>query len=601
LSQGNEPGEEDGAGTSSPEVRRDPSRGGAVFISYASQDAHAALRICNALRAAGIEVWFDQSELRGGDVWDRKIRSQIRDCSLFIPIISTHSEARLEGYFRREWKLAADRTQDMADQKPFLVPVVIDGTAERGASTPEKFHEVQWSRLPGGTTAPAFIRHIEGLLAQTTSAYSALFAEAGTGRPPFAAASKTLSNPTALRRFPRALMLIGACAVVVLAYVLIDRIVLSKRPADTGRIAVSASASNSPTQPEISEKSIAVLPFLDMSEKHDQEYFSDGLAEELLDLLSKTPGLRVIARTSSFYFKGKQVSLPEIAKTLNVANLLEGSVRRAGNRLRVTTQLIRADTGEHLWSESYDRDLKDVFQVQDDIAAAVVKALRTTLLLSNPENRTKNMEAYTLFLQGRSLAKASATDQREATQLLRRAVELDPSYSSAWAELANVLYELSAFIDSGQDVDADMESARSAVQRALEIDPGNASAHYLRATIRIVHDHDPKGAIADIDAARRSDPHLTKPTELVLVAGCISGPCFEQYIREISRDIELDPLNANIIQTRGWAYWIAGNSIVSRSSPSPGAEPGIRHSQLPDCLYSVGGAPSSGGADSGAS
>jgi hypothetical protein len=300
LSQGNEPGAEDGAGTSSPEVRRDPSRGGAVFISYASQDAHAALRICNALRAAGIEVWFDQSELRGGDVWDRKIRSQIRDCSLFIPIISTHSEARLEGYFRREWKLAADRTQDMADQKPFLVPVVIDGTAERGASTPEKFHEVQWSRLPGGTTAPAFIRHIEGLLAQTTSAYSALFAEAGTGRPPFAAASKTLSNPTALRGFPRALVLISACAVVVLAYVLIDRIVLSKRPADTGRIAVSASASNSPTQPEISEKSIAVLPFLDMSEKHDQEYFSDGLAEELLDLLSKTPGLRVIARTSSF-------------------------------------------------------------------------------------------------------------------------------------------------------------------------------------------------------------------------------------------------------------------------------------------------------------
>jgi TolB-like protein len=314
----------------------------------------------------------------------------------------------------------------------------------------------------------------------------------------------------------------------------------------------------------ISDKSIAVLPFLDMSEKHDQEYFSDGLAEELLDLLSKTPGLRVIARTSSFYFKGKQVSLPEIAKTLNVANLLEGSVRRSGSRLRVTTQLIRADTGEHLWSESYDRDLKDVFRVQDDIAAAVVKALRTTLLVSSPEYRTKNMEAYTLFLQGRSLAnQGSATDARKATQVLRRAVELDPSYSSAWAALANVLYELSAFIDSEQDGDANMESARIAVQRALELDPGNASAHYLRATIRIVHDHDPKGAIADIDAARRSDPQLTKPTELVLVAGCISGPCFEQYVREMSRDIELDPLNAVTIETRGWAYWIAGNFTAS--------------------------------------
>jgi tetratricopeptide (TPR) repeat protein len=173
------------------------------------------------------------------------------------------------------------------------------------------------------------------------------------------------------------------------------------------------------------------------------------------------------------------------------------------------------------------------------------------------------MEAYTLFLQGRSLAKASATDQRKATEVLRRAVELDPSYSSAWAALANVLYELSAFIDSGQYVDADLESARVAVQRALELDPDNASAHYLRATIRIVHDHDSKGAMADIDAARRSDPHLTKPTELVLVAGCSSGPCFEQYIREISWDIELDPLNAVNIETRGWAYWIAGNLTAS--------------------------------------
>jgi tetratricopeptide (TPR) repeat protein len=194
----------------------------------------------------------------------------------------------------------------------------------------------------------------------------------------------------------------------------------------------------------------------------------------------------------------------------------------------------------------------------------VVKALRTTLLLSSPENRTKNMEAYTLFLQGRSLAnQGSATDLRKATQVLRRAVELDPSYSSAWDALAHVLYELAAIIDSGQDVGADTKSARIAVQRALELDPGNSSAHYLRATIKIVYDHDPKGAIADIDAARRADPNSTKPTELVLVAGCNSGPCFEQYLREISRDIELDPLNAYTIETRGWAYWIAGNFTAS--------------------------------------
>src|SRR6202035_4586962 len=122
-------------------LNRVVSQTGAVFLSYASQDADAAQRICAALRAAGIEVWCDQSELRGGDAWDRQIRRQIHDCALFIPIISAHSQARLEGYFRREWKLAVDRTHDMAEEKAFLVPVVIDDTSERYASVPDKFRD----------------------------------------------------------------------------------------------------------------------------------------------------------------------------------------------------------------------------------------------------------------------------------------------------------------------------------------------------------------------------------------------------------------------------------------------------------------------------
>src|ERR1700691_2132046 len=137
---------------------------GAVFLSYASEDAPAAQRIANALKAAGIEVWFDQSELRGGDAWDRHIREQIRDCRLFIAVISQHTEARDEGYFRREWKLAVDRTHDMAEKRAFLVPVVVDGTSERGASVPEKFRELQWSRLPGGEASPAFVERVQRLL-----------------------------------------------------------------------------------------------------------------------------------------------------------------------------------------------------------------------------------------------------------------------------------------------------------------------------------------------------------------------------------------------------------------------------------------------------
>ena len=135
-----------------------------VFLSYASEDAVAAERIAAALRAGGIEVWFDKSELRGGDAWDRQIRKQIHDCALFIPIISAHSQARLEGYFRREWKLAADRTHDMAEEKAFLVPVVIDDTSERVASVPEKFRDVQWTHLPAGETPAAFIERVKRLL-----------------------------------------------------------------------------------------------------------------------------------------------------------------------------------------------------------------------------------------------------------------------------------------------------------------------------------------------------------------------------------------------------------------------------------------------------
>src|ERR1700733_8052273 len=136
----------------------------AVFISYASEDAEAALRICDALRAGGIEVWLDRSELRGGDAWDALIRRQIRTCSIFIPLISASSRARAEGYFRLEWKLAVDRSHQMASDKAFLVPVVIDGTRDGDARVPEKFWEVQWTRLPGGETSPSFVERVQRLL-----------------------------------------------------------------------------------------------------------------------------------------------------------------------------------------------------------------------------------------------------------------------------------------------------------------------------------------------------------------------------------------------------------------------------------------------------
>ena len=526
--------------TDSAQANQGPA---SVFISYASHDVSVATALVEVLERNGLTCWIAPRDVRAGALYADAIVRAISGARAFVLVLSKSSID--SSHVGKEIERASSK------KRP-IIALRIDAAPLTPAL--EYFlSESQWVEAQAGNMQAACTKLVEAIRG---SAPAALTIGERSAVPMGTAPAAPLKS-----RYTR--ILVAAAVAMIVTYLVVDKFWLSRQVLEKTPIAAALPV-NAPAPPVISDKSIAVLPFLDMSEKHDQEYFSDGLAEELLDLLSKTPGLRVIARTSSFYFKGKQVPLPEIAKTLNVANLLEGSVRRSGSRLRVTTQLIRADTGEHLWSESYDRDLKDVFQVQDDIAAAVVKALRTTLLVSSPEYRTKNMEAYTLFLQGRSLAnQGSATDARKATQVLRRAVELDPSYTSAWATLANVLYELSAFIDSEQDVDANMESARIAVQRALELDPGNASAHYLRATIRIVHDHDPKGAIADIDAARRSDPQLTKPTELVLAAGCISGPCFEQYVREMSRDIELDPLNAVTIETRGWAYWIAGNLTAS--------------------------------------
>ena len=146
---------------------------GAVFLSYASQDAEAAKRIADALRAAGVEVWFDQNELVGGDAWDQKIRGQIASCALFVPVISANTQTRLEGYFRREWKQAAARTQDMADEKAFLLPVVIDDTRDANAKVPPEFKAVQWTRLAGGATPPAFVARIQKLLGDEPGATDA--------------------------------------------------------------------------------------------------------------------------------------------------------------------------------------------------------------------------------------------------------------------------------------------------------------------------------------------------------------------------------------------------------------------------------------------
>ncbi len=247
-------------------------------------------------------------------------------------------------------------------------------------------------------------------------------------------------------------------------------------------------------------RSIAVLPFTDMSPEGDQEYLSDGIAEELLNLLVQIPDLQVAARTSSFSFKGKEVQIAEIASALHVAHVLEGSVRKSGDRVRITAQLIKADDGYHLWSETFDRTLDDVFAIQDEISAAVVAALKVQLLGAAPKSVEVNPEAYAQYLQGRYFAqRRTRKDWENAVSAFRQALAIDPNYAAAWAGLSQILGA-----QAGQgymELHAGNKEARAAALKALELDPNLAEAHAALGLIQLNYDWDWAGAEASLQQA----------------------------------------------------------------------------------------------------
>jgi TolB-like protein len=410
----------------------------AVFLSYASEDGEPARRICEALRAAGLEVWFDQSELRGGDAWDASIRKKIKQCALFVPIISKNTQARSEGYFRLEWKLAVDRSHLMADDQPFLLPVVIDDTSDASARVPDRFRERQWSRLPGGEKADAFAERARRLLESEGANAEIAPGAALTPRGPTASAAKSGTIKWLVAAF-------GGAAVVGLAVFIAFRV-----PPNEPAVTTATKPETTPVlaAPKPDQNSVAVLPFSNLSDDKANEYFSDGISEELLSVLQKIPGLRVAARMSAFSFKGKNATAQEIGEKLGVANLVEGSVRKSGKTVRITVRLSRAATGEQLWSDSYTRDLKDVFGVQSELARTIVEQLRGQLggtmsvsakaelaaqVQAAIKGGTKNPEAYQLYLQGISFLHQFSPDAAaRAADFLQRAVSLDPSFALAW-------------------------------------------------------------------------------------------------------------------------------------------------------------------------
>ncbi len=910
----------------------------AVFLSYASQDAEEARRICESLRAAGVEVWFDQSELRGGDAWDAKIRKQIKECALFVPVISANTQARLEGYFRLEWKLAAQRTHTMADAKPFLVPIAIDDTRDADAHVPEEFRAVQWTRLVSGETSPKFCERMNMLLKSDAAgvadpgtksasatparakrqsgrwwlvpALTALAAfgalafwqpwkktpsaepkpavvltearklalqaralidddwlavrenfriaadlceratkldptdgeawatwarvsfetlrrkydsstqlrEAGRSQAERAirlapksiesrlaeavglalngrkndavqrlraliadapmdpriaralanavdraeATEIRLSHPAFAGRDPRPLAdeaialyngrrfadtekiverilplapsyevydfhlayLIYVIGDIPQAKLLLEKLpaqllqedvfagfaatvwlwlgegdkalaVLRRVPRDyledswyvspkgllagralrmSGRAAAAeaewkqalivvekrlATQPNDPkalmakatllalggqkmeaektwalaaelgefskanransrarihvafgeneeairelqagllpvtngdaiakvnmvrfepefepirNDPRIQQiiaagdvrirelrektpppanvppaKSVAVLPFANHSAEKDSEYFSDGLTEEILSALARERDLRVPGRASAFSFKGKTASNPEIAHALNVAQLVEGSVRRSGTTVRISIQLWRSSDGFVDALPSFQRELTgttDIFALQDEVARAVVQKLtgRTTTVASAVP--TQNLQAYEAYLRGREFAAQTSPSWPNGAEAFQRAVELDPKFALAWANLGQLAARL--FFQGF----AAPATAKQAVDEAIRLEPDLPEAHLARAVFLRMN-HAPVGeverALATAEKNKPNDP------DVIALRASIEGSRgqFETAVKLWQRVVELDPRNGAYVNALG--------------------------------------------------
>jgi TolB-like protein/Tfp pilus assembly protein PilF len=506
----------------------------AVFLSYASQDAEAAARICSSLRAAGIKVWFDQSELRGGDAWDQRIRREIHDCELFIPIISVNTASRREGYFRLEWDLADQRTHRLARNRAFILPVCLDATPNRGADVPESFQHVQWTRLSDGQTPPEFVRHIKQLLS-------------GNEVP--------MTLPAAGARPSRsrvAWLTVAIAAAALAAYCLIDKPWISRLP---------TAATLAPPA-----RSIAVLPFVNMSGDQTQEYFSDGVSEDLIVALSQFPGLKVIGHTSSFQFRDSKEDSRNIGAKLGVAHLLEGSVRRSGDTVRVSAQLINTADGSAQWSERYDRPYKEIFALQDEITRAVATALRTKLMpgehaaTQSDKPPSGSVEAYNALLQGRFyFSRITEADMRKAIEYYTQATELDPNYALAWSWVSRAWSNMSADFLQGAAAQSAYAKARAAADRALTLSPDLAFAHLARADVLEFADFDWRGAETEYRQALALAPN-DAPAQFGLGQLLATLGDADQAIELTRKALATEPLRANV---HNWlsSYYLGINRL----------------------------------------
>jgi serine/threonine-protein kinase len=462
----------------------------------------------------------------------------------------------------------------MADGRTFLVPVAIEHIDEREAEVPEAFRAVQWTQLPGGAVTPAFISRIAHLLGTAPAAAVTPPAAPLPARPPDPRADATLVPAARSLRLPRTVPLV--LALVALAAIAFWFVRSAHQPAAAPP---GASAPQAPPPPPPAAAgpmppahSVAVLPFTNMSGDPHDEYFSDGLSEELLNTLAAVQGLQVAARTSSFSFKGKDEAVGEIARKLNVATVLEGSVRRDKSHVRISTELIDAGSGFQRWSQTYDRDLKDVLALQSDIATSVAQALKVKLLqadLSGAEiGGTDNPKAFDAYLKAEQLTRrteVSAQAHEETMSAYDAAIALDPRYANAYRGRGKQLigYASNAAITPAE-VRRLSDLGIADARKAVELAPTLGAAHAVIGT-GLAGQQDYVGALSEFDQALELSPGDARVYRDS--SGFLAGiGRFDEAIARARRAAELDPLNPEAVGAVGYAYYWARRYAQSVSA-----------------------------------